>query len=223
MATIVVVGGIKGGSGKTTLATNFTYLTAVKHKKRTLLVDADEQKSATDWVNQRIFNSDNEMISNVKTPWTTINLSGARLRQELYKLSLSYDTIIVDLGGRDTTSQRAALTVADYFIAPFQPRSFDIWTVGSIVRLFEDVILINPKLKCYAVLNRADPRGCDNDDARDILSEHSHIINLVRPYIVCRKAFPNSAANGLAVHEHNPVDAKAIVELEEVYDSISIS
>lgn len=45
---IIVVGGIKGGSGKSTLTTNLTVNRALEGK-RVLLVDADEQRSASDW------------------------------------------------------------------------------------------------------------------------------------------------------------------------------
>ena len=43
--------------------------------------------------------------------------------------SPSYDPIIIDTGGRDTTSQRAALTVADALLVPFLTRSFDAWAL----------------------------------------------------------------------------------------------
>ncbi|WP_460972958.1 hypothetical protein [Spirosoma migulaei] len=33
-----------------------------------------------------------------------------------------YDHIVIDTGGRDTTSQRAALSVADVAMIPFAPR-----------------------------------------------------------------------------------------------------
>ena len=48
---ITVIGGIKGGSGKTTLATNLSVMRSAHTK--VLLVDADEQKSASDWSQQR--------------------------------------------------------------------------------------------------------------------------------------------------------------------------
>ena len=44
-----------------------------------------------------------------------------------------YDHIIIDVGGRDTGSLRAALTVADAILIPFQPRSVDLWTAAATV------------------------------------------------------------------------------------------
>ena len=45
---IYTVGGIKGGSGKTTIATNLTvYL--LQQGRDVMLVDADDQESATDF------------------------------------------------------------------------------------------------------------------------------------------------------------------------------
>ena len=52
--SIITVGGIKGGSGKTTTAVNIT-ISLSKLSGDVLLVDADDQESATDftkWRNQ---------------------------------------------------------------------------------------------------------------------------------------------------------------------------
>ena len=73
-------------------------------------------------------------------------------------------TIIIDTGGRDTSSQRAALTVADTLIVPFVPRSFDLWTIEKVGSLVEEMRAGNPALKAYTFLNRADSRGNDNDE-----------------------------------------------------------
>ena len=45
---IVVVGGIKGGSGKTTVATHLAILCA-QAGHEVLLIDADDQETATDF------------------------------------------------------------------------------------------------------------------------------------------------------------------------------
>ena len=48
---IVVVGGIKGGSGKSTIAVNLAVARASRHT--VLLVDGDDQASTSDWYAER--------------------------------------------------------------------------------------------------------------------------------------------------------------------------
>jgi cellulose biosynthesis protein BcsQ len=50
---IVVAGGTKGGSGKTTVATNLAIMRALQGYD-VLLVDADDQESATDFTGIRL-------------------------------------------------------------------------------------------------------------------------------------------------------------------------
>jgi len=208
---IIVVGGIKGGSGKSTLATNLTVIRALEGK-RVLLVDADEQRSASDWAEHR------ENLG-ITTPWVTVQLLGAAVRSQLLKMANDYDDVIVDTGGRDTTSQRSALTVADIFLAPFQPRSLDVWTVGKVISLLAEIKTVNPKLKAYAVINRADPQGVDNQDAADILKE-SEGITYLPTSIGQRKAFANAAAEGLGIVELKAQDKKALAEIKQLCDAL---
>jgi len=208
---ILVVGGIKGGSGKTTLATNLTVLRSLSGRK-VLLVDADEQRSASDWVEHR----ENQ---NIVTPWTTVQIIGKGTGLQLEKLTEHYDDIIVDAGGRDTQTQRSALTVADIFLAPFQPRSLDVWTIGNVTSLLSEIRVVNPKLKAMAVINRADPQGIDNKDSADIIKE-SEGITYLAIHIGQRKAFANAAAEGLGVTELKTQDKKALAEIRHLCDAI---
>jgi chromosome partitioning protein len=208
---IVVIGGIKGGSGKTTLATNLTVLRS-SAGKRVLFVDADEQRSAVDWVEHR------EGLG-IATPWTTVQLAGSSVRSQIQKMAPDYDDIIVDTGGRDTTSQRAAMTLADVFLSPFQPRSLDVWTLGRVVDLIDDIRSVNDKLQAFAVINRADPQGSDNSEAAEIIARATGIHYLDTP-IGQRKAFSNAAADGLSVNELKGADQKAKSEIKALYTAI---
>jgi len=208
---ITVFGGIKGGSGKTTLSTNLCVLQALSGKK-VLLVDSDEQRSASDWAEHR------ENLE-IDTDWTTITLSGSAVRSQVLKMKDNYDEIIIDVGGRDTTSQRAALTIADILVAPFQPRSLDVWTLGKLSELLDEVYIINPKLSAYAVINRADVQGKDNNEALSIINETGSIICLDK-MVYQRKAFANASAEGKGVIEMYPKDQKAIEEIQAINKAI---
>lgn len=208
---IIVIGGIKGGSGKTTIASNLAVIRALEGK-RILLIDADEQRSISDWVEHR------ESMG-LATPWTTVSLLGASVRPQLAKMAKDYDDVIVDTGGRDTTSQRSALTIADIFLAPFQPRSLDVWTIGKVSTLLTEIRSVNPKLAAYAVLNRADSQGSDNDGAAEILKESENIKYLPTP-IGSRKAFSNAASEGLGVVELKSQDKKATAEINQLCEAL---
>src|SRR5690242_15323884 len=154
---ILVVGGIKGGSGKTTVATNLAIIRATEGRD-VLLIDADDQETASDFTVPR-------HERQAGTPaYTSIKLTGAAVRNETLRLREKYQDIVIDTGGRDTTSQRAALTVADKLLVPFVPRSFDVWTIEKVGALVTEMRAANPGLRAHAFLNRTDPRGQDNDD-----------------------------------------------------------
>jgi chromosome partitioning protein len=190
---IIVVGGIKGGSGKTTVATNLAVIRAGEGLD-VLLIDADDQETATDFTILRNERSDGN------AGYTSIKLTGAAVRSQTQRLTDKYQDIIIDTGGRDTTSQRAALTVADILLVPFVPRSFDVWTLEKVGALVAEMLPANPKLRAYTFLNRADARGQDNSEAVDVLKETDSLAFIDTP-LGSRKAFSNAAAHGLAVTE----------------------
>jgi len=207
----IVVGGIKGGSGKTTVATNFAVLSA--RDQDVLLIDADDQETATDFT---VLRNERRVDG---AGYTCIKLTGAAVRTETQRLAQKYATILIDTGGRDTTSQRAALTVADILLVPFVPRSFDLWTLEKVSSLVAEMRTANPDLMAYVFLNRADPRGQDNEESVEMLKEAPGLEFLQTP-LGTRKAFSNAAAQGLSVVELKPQDSKASEELLTLYQRV---
>lgn len=208
---ILLLGGIKGGSGRTTVATNLSVQRS--SKKDVLLVDADDQETSSDFTILRNEQTDGN------AGYTCIKLTGSAVRTETLRIADKYDDVIIDTGGRDTTSQRAAMSIADEMLIPFVPRSFDIWTIEKVVEMTEEMRSVNPKLNASTFLNRADPRGKDNGDAEKIITEYEGI-----SFLPCalgnRKAFGNAAAAGLAVTEVRPRDPKAIKEITHLYQRV---
>lgn len=213
---IITCGGIKGGSGKSTIATNLAVMFA-QSGKDTLLIDADDQETATDFTHIR-----NQTL-NGEAGYTAIQLANSALRQQVLNLKSKYDTIIIDTGGRDTTSQRAALSVTDIFLAPFVPRSFDMWTLEKVSNLINEMKTANPEMKAFAVLNKTDHQGSDNDTAKEIIKDDelaSETFQFINAPIGNRKVFGNAAASGLGVIEYQPKDQKAINEINELFNFI---
>ena len=206
---IVVCGGIKGGSGKTTVATNLAVM-RTRVGADVLLIDADDQETSFDFTVLR-----NERTEN-QAGYTCIKLTGAALRTETMRLSQKYQDIVIDTGGRDTTSQRAALSIADVLLVPFVPRSFDVWTLKKVARVVGEVRALNSTLIAYAFLNRADPRGQDNEEAAAVIRDTEALTFLDTP-LGNRKAFANAGAIGLSVCELLPNDLKATGEITTLF------
>ncbi len=213
---ILVIGGIKGGSGKTTIATNLAQMRAQVGYK-VLLIDADEQQSAWDWSLQRDLNGLGLNTIGLRCGFVTVCMTGRAVYSNIIKMKADYDDIIVDTGGRDTTSQRAALCDADKFLMPFKPSSIDIWTIGGVKRMIDECN--NNRVESFAVISQADPRGQDNNEALKVLQE-TEGITCLDCFIGNRKAFRNAAAEGYGVHELDPKDEKACKEMRDLYDRI---
>jgi len=209
---IYTIGGIKGGSGKTTLATNLTIQLA-KLGRDVLLIDADAQGTSADFSQMRESTLDGDI------GYTAIQLNGAAVRTQVSKMKTKYDDIVIDAGGRDTTSQRAALVVSDIFIAPFIPSSFDMWTLEPVIDMVEEMKAANESLQAFAVLNGVDSHGSEDDDAKAYIND-TGVLQLIDASLGRRKSFRKAASIGLSVTEYKPTDHKAIAEMTKLFELI---
>jgi chromosome partitioning protein len=148
-------------------------------------------------------------------------LTGGSVRTEILELAPKYDHIIIDTGGRDTTSQCAALAVRQVLLVPFAPRSFDVWTLNKVAALVDEMRTANPDLKAYVFLNRTDPQGqgTENDEATELLKDIKSLTFIDAP-LGTRKAYAHAASQGLAVTEltgtqRNP---KAVDEIMTLFE-----
>jgi chromosome partitioning protein len=208
---ILAIANTKGGVGKSTIAINIAIARA-RAGHDVLLVDGDEQRSALDFTELR------EQIVG-KVGYTAVALFGAALRTQIRQLRAKYRDIVIDVGGRDTGSLRAALTVADAVLIPVLPRSFDIWAVSQVAEIVREAREINDRLRAFVVLNSADFQGRDNEDAGEAIRDIPGL-ELLPHVIGRRKVFPNAASAGRSVVEYTPRDQKAVDELEAVMKTI---
>lgn len=206
---ITVVGGTKGGSGKSTIATNIAIMLSTAGHD-VLLVDADDQETATDFTNLR------EATRPNGAGYTCVALTGAAVRSGVQRLAPKHAHVIIDTGGRDTVSQRAALSICDTYLVPFAPRSFDVWTLDKVAELVEEARAVNDRLRALAFINRADPRGNENAEAAELIRSKP-ALEFVPASLGTRKAYANAAASGLSVTELRPQDPKASEEIATLF------
>lgn len=212
---IFTTAGEKGGSGRSTIAEHLTVWLA-RQGYDVLLVDADEQGTASDFTAWR------EQTLDGNVGYTLVQLVGANVRKQVETMKPKYDHIVIDSGGRDTTSQRAALFAADIALVPVQPRSHDIWTLAKFGDILEEIQATRATpLIVYTFLNRADITSADNRESSEALAGMESMTFVDFP-IKNRKAYPNAGASGLTVFEvGEKPDQKAIDEITELFKRIS--
>ena len=210
---IILIGGEKGGTGKTTLAVNLAALRALQGRD-VLLIDTDIQASASYWAQSRD-------EAKVQPRVACIQKFGKGLQNEVQDLAKRYQDIIIDAGGRDSVELRVGLVVAERAFVPIQASQFDIWTLGRMDDLVKTAQGFNSDLKAWVVISRAstNPSVTETAEAQNILAdfEHLHLASsIVRDRITYRKA----ARDGLCVEEMRPADPKAVEEMKGLFTEV---
>ena len=144
---IVLVGGEKGGVGKTTVAANLAAMRA-RTGQDVLLLDADRQGSANLWASIR-------EEEGVMPQVPCVQKRGKGLAANIRDLATRYSDLIIDAGGQDSVELRAALTVAHLAVFPIQPSLFDAATLETLSTLVNQAQGFNPELVAGIVINRA--------------------------------------------------------------------
>ena len=191
MAKIICIANRKGGVGKTTLATNLAV--ALNNKGKSILVDADEQQSASKWAKQR---NDIQCIG-----------VHSDILTKLEEIDSKYDYILIDVAGRDSTIFRESLLVANTLIVPTQPSLLDL----DVLEYMQDKIMtarkINSDLDAYILINRASPRSNELPDAIDFINDFDQF-KLLKTVLFERKQFRDAIVESKSVTEMNASKAK---------------
>lgn len=202
---IVLIGGEKGGTGKTTVATNLAAGLALANRD-VLLVDADRQGTATWWCDRR-------QESGVGPTIQCVQKSG-RLGQVVRDMAGRFDDVILDCGGQDSHELRSAMLVAEVMFIPIQASIFDLTTLTHVSELVESAQATNPQLRAFVFLSRAPTNQVSEEKAalealKGALPESIRVLETV---IHDRRAFRDAAKGGKSVLEWT--DAKAVSEFQ---------
>lgn len=210
---IILVGGEKGGPGKTTIATNLAAIRSKKHAD-VLLMDTDRQPTASYWCSIR-------EDANIKPRVASIQKFDKAVRTEAAALQEKYKDIIIDAGGRDSPELRASLLIAKKAIFPLRPSQFDLWTLGRLNVLVESAKEVNDELEAFVVINQAstNPGVKEVEEAQELIQEFSNL-SVLKTYICERISFRRAAIQGRAVTEYKPEDGRATEEIISLYREI---
>lgn len=213
---LVVLGGAKGGTGKTTLATNLAVQRA-QQGHDVVLLDTDIQGAAAYWARVR-------QAAGLTPAVPCHHTYGPRLQATLQALTTQPADIIMDAGGRDAAELRAGLVTAAQAYLPVQASQFDIWTLDHLEDLVAQAQRFNPTLRACVILTRVSPNPlvAEVAEAKALLADYPHL-QVAETVIYDRIAYRRAAREGKAVHELTPPDRKASAECaffyEEVFDA----
>lgn len=202
---IILVGGEKGGSGKSCLAQNIAVYFAEKQQKRVLMVDCDPQRTTSDWIQAR---NNNPELSQINC----VQLYG-KIRNDLLSLESHYDVVIVDCGGQDNLALRAAMSVAEHVLIPLRPKRRDLKTVPHMEDILTTCKMVNPKLKASFVITQCPslPNQANRIiEAKEVCA--TYCINVLDAITYSRNIYDDSEENGESVLEIEP-DGKAAAEI----------
>lgn len=210
---ILLMGGEKGGTGKTTLATSLAAKRALAGRD-VLLIDTDVQGSANYWAQVRD-------DAGIKPRVACVQKFGKGLQAEVEDLARRYQDIIIDAGGRDSIELRVSLIVANKAYVPIQASQFDIWTLDRMEGLVSAAQGFNKDLHAWVVFSRTSTNPSVNEyqEASSILSDFENL-SLSAASICDRIAYRKSAREGICVDELKPRDAKACEELSRLYEEV---
>jgi chromosome partitioning protein len=205
--SVVLFGGEKGGTGKTTLATNLAVYLA-RQGAEVLVLDTDKQGSASGWAAARSQAPELAKVQSVSKFGDV--LDAARDLAGKYQ-----HIIIIDAGGRDSRELRSAMLAADVMFVPIKASQFDLWTMERMNELVDQSQGFNRNLKAFAVLSMAptNPRIGEAEEARTMLSDFEHLI-LANTIIRERKVYRDAVTEGRGVLECG--NEKAVNEIESL-------
>lgn len=209
---IILVGGEKGGSGKSCIAQNLAVFLAVDKVATVLLVDCDSQGTTADWIKLR----NNNMNA---LPIDCVQLNG-KIRNQLLGYNSQYQYVIVDCGAQDLLALRSTLSTADIALLPMRPKRRDLKTLNHLDELVNSCKMVNQQLAAHIVFTQCPSQPNQQSRVNDAKTSASlYDIPIAEFVLHERHIYDDSEELGLSVIEAEP-KGKAADELRSLFTSI---
>jgi chromosome partitioning protein len=203
---VVAITNLKGGVGKTTIATNLAV--SLTHRGYDVcIVDTDlGQQSSMEWSGNR-----SEDLKAIPVYGVTIK----QLNKEVEGLKNRFDIVIVD--GTPQLSELADRTIlaSDLLLIPLTPSIYDYRGFENFLTRFQQVKEVREasgaSIEAYVVLNRVVPNTNVSKDIQNAIAEYE--IGLLKTQLANRIAYVDTAAEGKGVIEYKDPKAKNEINL----------
>lgn len=196
----------KGGVSKSTTAVHLAYWLIVKQKKNILLVDADSQRSSSQWV------------EGMETPIPSAIIGNPDdLLEKLPELSPQYDYVIVDGPASLSEATRAILFRTDLALIPVQPTGVDLRSASDAMRLVKQAQSVRGGLpQALLFLSRA-VKGTKLKDEAIALLEKIPNAQFLKPIIHQKQAIADTSGQSATVWE---LPGRPATESAREYDQL---
>jgi chromosome partitioning protein len=212
MARVIAIGGLKGGTGKSTLAVNLACQLAAG--LRVHLIDVDRQESAQEWL----------AGSKLPVVGVALPLDDRRGAADWIRRvsAIDADLVMLDLPPQIGAATAAALILADLFLVPVAPSALDLRAAGKALELLQEAREARDDGKPAVLLvpSKVDRR---TGAGREIEAALHEMGQSVGPAVGLRTAFVDSAAASDWIGNFAPrsVAHQEIAALAAVIDRIT--
>jgi chromosome partitioning protein len=203
---LTVVGNLKGGTGKSTVAFNLAVWLAYD-KTGVMAFDLDPQCTLVDVCEVREEDG-YEPVFKVST-----NLSEL---EEMASDNKRKRPIIVDMSASNMLAMETAISLADRILIPVQPSQADIWSTQRFLKIVNKNLNKNRKTEVLGFINRADTHvGVRETDEAEQALQMLQGIKAMDIRLYQRTAYRRSFSEGLGVFELDPM-GKASKEMKKL-------
>ncbi|RTR39411.1 chromosome partitioning protein ParA [Shewanella canadensis] len=209
---ILLVGGEKGGAGKSCMAQNLAVHITQKFQANVLMVDCDPQRTTSDWIQAR---NDDPTLPTINC----IQLYG-KIRNDLLSQDERFDYVIVDCGGQDNLAMRAAMSVATYVVLPLRPKRRDLKTLPHMEDMLSTCKMVNPKMVATIVMTQCPSLPSQFKrilEAKEVVQSFG--LRVLNAVTFSRNIYDDSEEQGSSVIEIDP-GGKAAMEIHAIADEL---
>ena len=213
---ILLLGGEKGGTGKSTVAVNLAVWLAHRGAD-VLLIDTDRQRTASHFVDRR------NAIDGV--PVVHCAEKHGNVFETVRDLAKRYEQVVIDAGGRDSEELRTAMVAAQVLYCPLKASQPDLETSVHMNELVKLARGLNPILQARLLIamGPTNPVIHEAQEAQELLVQLTEF-SLSGVVIRDRKIYRDAMAEGRGVIEMSNDKATAEVEAlaREIYPTMGV-
>jgi chromosome partitioning protein len=203
---LTVVGNLKGGTGKSTVAFNLAVWLA-HDKTGVKAFDLDPQCTLLD-VNEVRTEDGYEPAFDVSTDLSEL--------EEIAKDKSFKQPIIVDMSATNMPAMEKAISLADRILIPVQPSQADVWSTQRFLKIVKNNLNEKNKTEVLGFINRADTHvGVRETEEAAQALQMMQGIKAMEIRLYQRTAYRRSFSEGLGVFELDPM-GKASKEMKKL-------